>query len=75
MQIINIWWHSKKGGKFKSGGAIWIRMCEYNFKNPIWGIKKGGKNKKEYELILKNVSVEFEFALRVEDTKECRLKK
>ena len=29
MQIINILWLSKKGGKFKSGGAIWIRMCEW----------------------------------------------
>ena len=48
-------------------------MCEYNFKNPIWGIKKGGKNKKEYELILKNVSVEFEFALRVEDTNDFEI--
>ena len=30
-------------------------------------LRKGAKIKKEYELILKNVSVEFEFALRVED--------
>jgi len=38
----------KKAIKFKSGGEILIRMCECNFKNPIWGhfLKKGSKNKK-----------------------------
>ena len=51
---------------------------EYNFKKSNLGhcFKKGGKNKKN-ELILKNVKVEFEFALRVGvgDINECRLKK
>ena len=27
----------KKVGKFKSGGAIWIRMCECNFKKSKFG--------------------------------------
>ena len=34
--------------------------------------KNGGKKNKEYELILKNVKVEFEFALRVGDINQCR---
>ena len=39
----------KKGGKFKSGGTIWIRMCECNLKNQNLEafLKKGGKIKKE----------------------------
>ena len=45
-------WHSKKGDTSKSGGAIRIRMCEYNFKNEIWGhfSNKGGKKKKNLSL-------------------------
>ena len=50
-------------------------MCEYNLRNPIWGIKKGGKNKKEYVNYIENVRVEFEFALRVENINKCRIKK
>ena len=48
MQIINIWWHSKKGGKFKSGGTIWIKMCEYNLKKSSLGhfFKKEAKIKR-----------------------------
>ena len=51
-------------------------MCEYNLKNPIWDIflRKEAK-KKEFELILKHVKVEFEFTLRIGDVNECRLKK
>ena len=67
MKIINICLHSKKGGKFKSGAGQCVSIIS---KNPIWGIflRKGAK-KKEYELILKNVIVEFEFALIVENIK------
>ena len=36
----------KKGGKFKSSGAIWIRMCECD-------LNKGGKNKKNLSLYWK----------------------
>ena len=36
-------------------------MCEYNLKNPIWDIFLRKGPKKEYEFILKNVVVEFEF--------------
>ena len=46
-------------------------MCEYNLGHFF---KERGQ---KYELILKNVKVEFEFALRVGvgDINECRLKK
>ena len=49
-------------------------MCEYNLKKSKWRhfLKKGGKNKKESELMLKNVKVEYEFALRVGGINECR---
>ena len=45
----------EKGGTFKSGGAVWIRMCEYNFKKPNFGyfFKKGGKNEKNMSLFWK----------------------
>ena len=44
-------------------------MCKYNLGHFF---KERGQ---KYELILKNVKVEFEFALRVGDINECRLKK
>ena len=55
-----------KGGKLKSGWAIWIRMCECNFKNPIWGhfLKKGAKIKKFWAYFEKCYN-EFDFALRM----------
>ena len=42
---MDIWWHSIKGSKFKSDGAICIRICDYNFENQIWGhfLKRGQK--------------------------------
>ena len=45
---MDIWWRSIKGSKFKSGGTICIRICEYNFENQIWGhfFKKGVKIKR-----------------------------
>ena len=56
----NISWHSKKPriinvekrGQIKSCGAIWIRMCGYNLKNPNLGafLKERGQNKKNLSL-------------------------
>ena len=48
MQIMYVRWHSKKGDTSKSGGAIRIRMREYNLKNQIGGIflVKGAKRKR-----------------------------
>ena len=52
MQIMYVRWHSKKGDTSKSGGAIRIRMREYNLKNQIGGhfSSKGGKKKKSLSL-------------------------
>ena len=51
-------------GNFMSGGAIWIRMCECNLKNPNFGafFKERVKIKRIWADILNNVIVEFEFA-------------
>ena len=51
--------------KFKSGGAIWIRMCEWVKRKSNWGhFVKGGKQK-ESELTLKNVTVKFGFQKKI----------